>query len=132
MLRQAENAMGPSPWSAVCRSGTSATVPGQPTPPCVVSATPTAVLVQWIAPFDGGAELTEYMLESDDGWVASCVFPALRSNIPHVFQALPACRAMRDIFRHAPAPRRQCIHARKLLQAWRRAACGVSGHADRS
>ncbi|KAK9843498.1 hypothetical protein WJX81_006001 [Elliptochloris bilobata] len=64
---QAENAVGASPWSALCRSGTSATVPGQPTPPSVVSATPTVAVVHWIAPFDGGAELTEYMLESDDG-----------------------------------------------------------------
>ena len=69
MLGQAENAVGLSPWSAVYSAGTSATVPGQPAPPCVVSATPTAVLVHWIAPSDGGSELTEYVLESDDGWV---------------------------------------------------------------
>lgn len=67
---QAENAVGVSPWSALCHSATSATVPGQPAPPCVVASTPTAAQVQWIAPADGGAELTEYLLECDDGCAA--------------------------------------------------------------
>lgn len=67
---QAENAVGVSPWSALCHSATSATVPGQPAPPCVVASTPTTAQVQWIAPADGGAELTEYLLECDDGCAA--------------------------------------------------------------
>src|SRR5690606_16908695 len=58
-----------SPYSAATPARKAMRVPGTPAAPTAAPApgSPTQPLVKWIAPHDGGAPITTYTLERDDG-----------------------------------------------------------------
>jgi hypothetical protein len=64
---RAFNRIGGGPFSPEAIFSTTPSVPAQPGPPSAVAQTPTSVLLQWDAPHCGGAEITAYVLEVDDG-----------------------------------------------------------------
>ena len=59
--------MGSSPWSPAASFATQATVPSKPDTVSCTAESSNAVLVQWEAPADGGAAITAYQLQRDDG-----------------------------------------------------------------
>jgi hypothetical protein len=64
---RAFNCIGGGPFSPEAIFSTNPSVPAQPGPPSTVAQTPTSVTLQWEAPHSGGAEITAYVLEIDDG-----------------------------------------------------------------
>jgi hypothetical protein len=64
---RAFNCIGGGPFSPEAIFSTNPSVPAQPGPPSTVAQTPTSVTLQWESPHSGGAEITAYVLEIDDG-----------------------------------------------------------------
>lgn len=64
---RAFNSIGAGPFSPESIFSTQPSVPAQPDPPAMVAQTATSVTLKWEAPHSGGAEITEYVLEIDDG-----------------------------------------------------------------
>ena len=67
VFMQATNSLGPSDWTAVSTFMTQPGLPAQPQPPQLSSSTPATLAVRWQRPADGGAEITDYQLECEDG-----------------------------------------------------------------
>ncbi|GFR50352.1 hypothetical protein Agub_g12561 [Astrephomene gubernaculifera] len=64
---QAINPVGEGPFSLCSAYTTQATVPTQPQPPTVQSATASTLTLRWTPPADNGSPVTGYSLERDDG-----------------------------------------------------------------
>eukprot|EP00955_Chlamydomonas_euryale_P092652 364728-Chlamydomonas_euryale.AAC.10 len=99
----AANGVGPSPRSDHSVFATQATVPSQPDPPSVVSASADSVILRWCAPAGNGSPVTSYRLEvcegGGDGGSSSyqlvyagpktnCIAGGLRSGARYLFRLL--------------------------------------------